>query len=127
MLSLYQERFGFSKTLEYINCQDNDDKTALMYGAMEGKKSYNCVLVLLKWNADANILDSHGWNAFTYASYHGNFETCQVLLSKTKGLEDPSGSEELVFNINNGIDNFITIFNLFIYFYFVYLHTFQFF
>ncbi|KAG4107022.1 ankyrin repeat-containing domain protein, partial [Neocallimastix lanati (nom. inval.)] len=101
MLALYKEKFGLSKTLEYINSQDNEDKTALMYGAKEGKKSYNCVLILLKWNADTKILDNHGWNAFTYASYHGNFETCQVLLSQTKDFEEPSVSEELDFNISN--------------------------
>ncbi|ORX77504.1 ankyrin [Anaeromyces robustus] len=104
MLSLYQEKFGFAKTLEYINTQDNEEKTALMYGAMEGKKSYNCVLVLIKWNADTELLDSHGWNAFTYASYHGNFETCQVLLSNNKNMDDPSASEELVFNVVNNDD-----------------------
>jgi len=102
MLSFYQKRFGYAKTLDFINSQDNEEKTALMYGAMEGKKSYNCVLVLLKWNADTEILDNHGWNAFTYASYHGNFDTCQILLARSKNPNEFSVSEELVFNANNG-------------------------
>ncbi|ORX53361.1 ankyrin [Piromyces finnis] len=100
-LSLYQEKFGFVKTLQFVNSQDNEGKTALMYGAMGGKKSYNCVIVLLSWNADTEILDNHGWNSFTYASYHGNFDICQKLLARRKKKDDSSASEELVFNINN--------------------------
>jgi len=120
MLSLYQEKFGFAKTLDFINSQDNEDKTALMYGAMEGKKSFNCVMILLKWNADTEILDCHGWNAFTYASYHGNFDTCQELLAKSKNHDDPSASEELVFNINNGMNIYISNYSIILIIFFIY-------
>lgn len=111
--AIYYDHFIVQELLDSgadVNAKSNDNKTALMYAAFNGK--VRVVKELLDRGADVN-LRSHqlGWTALALAAFHGHIDVVSLLLNRGADAqaEDVSGMTALTWARQKGHEAVATI------------------